>query len=129
MFIKHVRHQTRFEALCVRQRTKHSSCPNAQSGKCQTISAVAQLRVRDGARGRVGKVLGYPAASLRRELLKRELSERQTRGTWGPDVSGRAEVCPGLSWVWQEPGDNEWGQDMKSQGQQGPGHKGPHKLP
>ena len=41
------------------------------------------------------KALGYPAASPRRELLKRELSKKQTCGTQGPDVSGRADAGPG----------------------------------
>ena len=48
-----------------------------------------------GGCGREDKALGYPAASLRRELLKRELSKNQTCGTQEPDVSGRADVGPG----------------------------------
>lgn len=44
------------------------------------------------------KVLGYSAASLKRELLKRELTEGQTRGMEGPDISGRPYVSPGPEW-------------------------------
>lgn len=82
IFTECVLHETGFEALGLREGTKHSSCPRKggsqakQSSKCQAISATGSLgKMRGAAAGRGGHGAGSPGSLSEGGLLERELAK------------------------------------------------------